>query len=86
MVLSFYVYVYNLILLFVDATPVADDAGCYPALIGVFLQRVYHHRFIALMAWWAQILALGGALGLLVPRNGVRSDGAFRSRSFHSSG
>ena len=70
-----YVYVYNPILLFVDATPVAMTQAVITALIGVFLLAMCTIGFYrAPMAWWARILALGGALGLLVP--GTVSDAA----------
>lgn len=63
-----YVYVYNPILLFVDATPVAMTQAVITALIGVFLLAMCTIGFYrAPMAWWTRILALGGALGLLVP-------------------
>ena len=70
-----YVYVYNPILLFVDATPVAMTQAVITALIGVFLLAMCTIGFYrAPMAWWARILALCGALGLLVP--GTVSDAA----------
>ena len=63
-----YVYVYNPILLFVDATPVAMTQAVITALIGVFLLAMCTIGFYrAPMAWWTRLLALGGALGLLVP-------------------
>ena len=70
-----YVYVYNPILLFVDATPVAMTQAVITALIGVFLLAMCTIGFYrAPMAWWMRLIALGGALGLLVP--GTASDAA----------
>lgn len=70
-----YVYVYNPILLFVDATPVAMTQAVITALIGVFLLAMCTIGFYrAPMAWWMRLIALGGALGLLVP--GTVSDAA----------
>lgn len=70
-----YVYVYNPILLFVNATPIAMTQAVITALIGVFLLAMFTIGFYrAPMAWWVRLLALGGALGLLVP--GTVSDAA----------
>ncbi len=63
-----FIYVYNPMLLFVDATfwPMAQSIAS--ALIGVFLLSMTTIGYYkAIMSWPLRILAFGGALGLLVP-------------------
>ena len=63
-----YIYVFNPILLFVDATPLPMIQAVCTALLGVFLLATFSIGFFkAPMPWWLRILALGGALGLLHP-------------------
>jgi len=68
-----YVYVYNPILLFIDAQPLPMIQAIITALIGVFLLAMCTIGFFkAPMAWYLRIGALAGALGLLIP--GTLSD------------
>jgi TRAP transporter 4TM/12TM fusion protein len=68
-----YVYVYNPILLFVDATPLPMIQAVLSALIGVYLLAMFtvgHYK--GDLSWISRIVALGGAFGLLIP--GTASD------------
>jgi TRAP transporter 4TM/12TM fusion protein len=68
-----YIYVYNPILLFVNATPVDMIQSVITALIGVYLLAmctIGHYK--AHLAWPLRIVAFIGAIGLLVP--GTLSD------------
>lgn len=68
-----YIYVFNPILLFVDATPWPMIQAVLTALLGVFLLATATVGFFRTdMPWWLRILALGGALGLLDP--GTKTD------------
>ena len=63
-----FIYVYNPLLLFIDATPFAMIQSILTALLGVYLLSmvtVGHYR--APLVPWERALALVGALGLLVP-------------------
>jgi TRAP-type uncharacterized transport system fused permease subunit len=63
-----YIYVYNPILLFVDATPLAMTQAVITALIGVFLLSmctIGHYK--VRLAWPLRAVALLGAVGLLDP-------------------
>ncbi len=63
-----YIYVFNPILLFVGATPLAMAQAITTALIGVFLLAMCTIGFYKIsMPWWLRALALLGALGLLDP-------------------
>ncbi|MDR0439737.1 MAG: TRAP transporter permease [Candidatus Accumulibacter sp.] len=63
-----YIYVYNPILLFVDATPLLMIQAIVTALIGVYLLSIASIGFYkGNLSWWMRILALAGALGLLDP-------------------
>ena len=63
-----YIYVYNPILLFVDATPLAMVQAVITALIGVFLLAMCTIGYYkTTMPWALRILALVGAVGLLDP-------------------
>ncbi len=63
-----YIYVYNPILLFVDATPLPMIIAVCTALLGVFLLATATIGFFRTnMSWWLRVAALGGALGLLDP-------------------
>jgi len=63
-----YIYVFNPILLFVDATPFPMIQAVLTALLGVFLLAMATVGFYrANMPWWLRIFALIGALGLLDP-------------------
>ncbi|MDR0440667.1 MAG: TRAP transporter permease [Candidatus Accumulibacter sp.] len=63
-----YIYVYNPILLFVDATPWPMVQATITSLAGVYLLSMatigYYNGHLS---WWMRIMALGGALGLLIP-------------------
>ena len=68
-----YIYVYNPMLLFIDAVPLEMVQAICTALIGVFLLAMFTIGFFkAPMAWYMRILAFAGALGLLIP--GTASD------------
>ncbi|GHV52310.1 C4-dicarboxylate ABC transporter [Synergistales bacterium] len=63
-----YIYVYNPMLLFIDAEPMAMVQAIITALIGVFLLAMFTIGFFkAQMNWLLRALALVGALGLLDP-------------------
>ena len=63
-----YVYVYNPMLLFVDAVPLEMCQAIISALVGVFLLAMFSIGFFqAPMAWYMRILAFVGAIGLLIP-------------------
>jgi len=63
-----YIYVYNPILLFVDATPLPMIQAVLTALIGVFLLAMCTIGFYKTsMPWYLRVLALVGAVGLLDP-------------------
>lgn len=63
-----YIYVYNPILLFVDATPLAVTQAIITALIGVFLLAMCTIGFYKTsMPWYMRAVALVGAIGLLDP-------------------
>ena len=63
-----YIYVYNPMLLFIDAVPLEMVQAICTALIGVFLLAMFTIGFFkAPMAWYMRILAFAGALGLLIP-------------------
>ncbi|GHU09152.1 C4-dicarboxylate ABC transporter [Betaproteobacteria bacterium] len=63
-----FVYVYNPILLMVNATPLAVIQATITALVGVYLLSMttigYYNGHLP---WWMRILAMSGALGLLDP-------------------
>jgi TRAP-type uncharacterized transport system fused permease subunit len=63
-----YIYVYNPILLFVDATPLPMIQATVTSLAGVYLLSMatigyYNGR----LSWLMRIVASAGALGLLIP-------------------
>ncbi|MDR3331513.1 MAG: TRAP transporter permease [Synergistaceae bacterium] len=63
-----YIYVYNPILLFIDATPLAMIQAVVTALIGVFLLAmctIGHYK--TALPWFLRLVALAGAIGLLDP-------------------
>jgi TRAP transporter 4TM/12TM fusion protein len=63
-----YIYVYNPILLFIDATPFAMVQAVITALIGVYLLAmctIGHYK--TTLAWPLRVIALVGAVGLLDP-------------------
>ncbi len=63
-----YIYVYNPILLFVDATPLAVTQAIITALIGVFLLAMCTIGYYKTsMPWYMRVVALVGAIGLLDP-------------------
>ena len=63
-----YIYVFNPMLLFVDATPLPMIQAIGTAMIGVFLLAMSTIGFFKVaMSWPLRILALVGALGLLDP-------------------
>ncbi|MDL2272473.1 TRAP transporter permease [Desulfovibrio sp. OttesenSCG-928-I05] len=63
-----YIYVFNPILLFIDATPLPMIQAIITALIGVCLLAMFSiGYFVTDMPWWLRVIALGGALGLLDP-------------------
>lgn len=63
-----YVYVYNPILLFIDAAPLPMIQAIATALIGVFLLAMCTiGYFKTYLAWYLRILAFAGAIGLLIP-------------------
>ncbi len=63
-----YIYVYNPMLLFVDATPLPMIQSIVSALVGVYLLSMttigYYKTFLG---WPLRILTFLGALGLLIP-------------------
>lgn len=68
-----YVYVYNPILLFIDASPLPMAQAIVTALTGVFLLAMSTIGFFkAPLPWYLRIAAFAGALGLLIP--GTLSD------------
>lgn len=68
-----YIYVYNPILLFIDAQPLPMIQAVITAMIGVFLLAMSTIGFYKVeMAWYMRIAAFVGALGLLIP--GTMSD------------
>ena len=63
-----YIYVYNPMLLFIDAVPLEMVQAICTALIGVFLLAMFTvGYFKAQLAWYMRILAFAGALGLMIP-------------------
>jgi TRAP transporter 4TM/12TM fusion protein len=63
-----YIYVYNPMLLFIDATPLLMIQAIVTAMIGVFLLAMFtigHYK--APLHWLVRLIALVGALGLLDP-------------------
>ena len=63
-----YIYVYNPMLLFIDAQPLPMIQAIATALIGVYLLAMFSIGFYkAPMAWYLRVAALGGALCLLIP-------------------
>lgn len=63
-----YIYVYNPMLLFIDVVPVAMIQAIVTALIGVFLLAMFTIGFFkAPMQWYLRIVAMAGALALLIP-------------------
>jgi TRAP transporter 4TM/12TM fusion protein len=63
-----YIYVYNPMLLFIDVVPMVMVQAIFTALLGVFLLAMATIGFYkAYLAWYMRIIALGGALGLLIP-------------------
>jgi TRAP transporter 4TM/12TM fusion protein len=68
-----YIYVYNPILLFVDATPLPMIQATVTSLIGVFLLSIASiGHYNGSLSWILRIVALSGGLGLLIP--GTLSD------------
>ncbi len=63
-----YVYVYNPMLLFIEAEPVYMAQAICSALLGVFLLAMFTIGFFkARLAWYMRVLAVLGAIGLLIP-------------------
>lgn len=63
-----YIYVFNPMLLFVDVEPLHMAQAIATALIGVFLLSMFTIGFFKTkMSWLLRLLALCGALGLLIP-------------------
>lgn len=63
-----YIYVYNPMLLFIDAETLPMTQAICSALLGVFLLAMSTIGFFkAPMAWYMRIVALVGSLGLLIP-------------------
>ncbi len=63
-----YIYVYNPILLFVDATPLPMIQAVISSLVGVYLLSMTTIGYYkGQLSWFMRILAFGGALGLLIP-------------------
>ncbi|MDR2451494.1 MAG: TRAP transporter permease [Candidatus Accumulibacter sp.] len=63
-----YIYVYNPILLFVDATPLPMIQATITSLIGVFLLSIASIGYYnGNLSWVLRIVAMGGGLGLLIP-------------------
>lgn len=68
-----YIYVYNPMLLFIDVVPLQMVQSIITALLGVFLLSMFTIGFFkAAMPWYLRVIALVGALGLLIP--GTMSD------------
>ena len=68
-----YIYVFNPMLVLVDFEALPFIMSIGTALLGVFLLGMGTIGFYKTrMPFWIRILAMGGALGLLVP--GIRSD------------
>lgn len=68
-----FIYVYNPMLVLVDFKPWPFTLAIITAILGVFLLGMSTIGFYKTkMAWWLRIIALGGALGLLIP--GWQSD------------
>ena len=68
-----YIYVYNPMLLLIDYQPLEFAQAVATALIGVFLLAMATIGFYkASMAWYLRVLAMGGALLLLIP--GTKTD------------
>lgn len=68
-----YIYVYNPILLFIDATPLPMVQAVVTALIGVFLLAMSTIGYFKTpLSWYLRLLTFIGALGLLIP--GTMSD------------
>lgn len=68
-----YVYVYNPMLLFIDAQPLPMIQAIASALVGVFLLAMCTIGFYKThLPWYLRVLAFAGALGLLIP--GTASD------------
>ncbi|NLD05686.1 MAG: TRAP transporter permease [Synergistaceae bacterium] len=65
-----YIYVYNPMLLFIDVVPLLMVQAIFTALLGVFLLAMFTiGYFKAAVPWYLRLLALAGALGLLIPGN-----------------
>ncbi len=63
-----FIYVYNPILLFVDATPLPMIQAVVSSLIGVYLLSMFSIGYYnGNLSWIQRLLAAAGALGLLVP-------------------
>ncbi|MDR2799954.1 MAG: TRAP transporter permease [Desulfovibrio sp.] len=63
-----YIYVFNPILLFIDATPLSMVQAVLTALLGVFLLAMGSiGHFRATLSWPLRMLALIGAVGMLDP-------------------
>jgi len=63
-----YIYVFNPMLVLVNFSPLPFTMAIITAIWGVFLlgmSTIGYYK--APMAWWKRIIALGGALGLLIP-------------------
>lgn len=63
-----YIYVFNPMLVLVNFSPLPFTMAIITAILGVFLlgmSTIGYYK--APMAWWKRIIALGGALGLLIP-------------------
>ncbi len=63
-----YIYVFNPMLVLVNFSPLPFTLAIITAILGVFLlgmSTIGYYK--APMAWWKRIIALGGALGLLIP-------------------
>ena len=68
-----FIYVYNPILLFVDATPIPMIQAIISSVTGVYLLSMTSIGYYkGQLNWFMRLLALGGALGLLTP--GTLSD------------
>lgn len=68
-----YIYVYNPMLLLIDYHPLEFGQAVVTAMIGVFLLAMATIGFYkAQMAWYLRILAMAGALLLLIP--GTKTD------------
>ncbi|WP_352426265.1 TRAP transporter permease [Aminomonas paucivorans] len=68
-----YIYVYNPMLLLIDYQPLPFAQAVVTAMIGVFLLAMSTIGFYkAQMAWYLRLVAMGGALLLLIP--GTKTD------------